>query len=373
MRRARGTAHPTEASTSLLEVPHLVGNYRSCAMGTSGRKERAEIVTLLRHEGRSWVDVARALSERYDVNARVAFRWAHGWSQSEVAAAWCERWPDDPKTFKNISYWERWPQSGHAPSLSTLDRLARIYECSIADLLEDLPGYRQSDPAAKAHERAGQLWRAVSGPPAPGDARRGVSAIDQVADMTVEELAQTAIGFTQQLGMEAADRRPILVKLSAALSLAATAPHPADLQRPDGSPGLARGSDLSGVWHSRYVYPSRGEMLEGQHYVVVRQQADRLVGHSLPHTNGSRLRLDLSLHPPVATGSWTEHTSPTGRYKGAAYHGSVQLMVDPSNRAMAGKWVGFGRRFAVKTGEWELTWVDRATTASALREYHRKV
>jgi hypothetical protein len=48
-------------------------------------------------------------------------------------------------------------------------------------------------------------------------------------------------------------------------------------------------------------------------------------------------------------------------------------MVDPSNRAMTGKWVGFGRRFAVNTGDWELTWVERATTATALREYHLKV
>lgn len=343
-------------------------------MGTSGRRERAEIVTRLRGEGKAWVEVARDLRDRYGVNARVAFRWAHGWSQSEAAAAWCERWPDDPKTFKNISYWERWPQSGHPPSLPTLDRLARLYECNIADLVEDIPGHRELDPAAKAQEHASQLRHLVSGSTSSSDSPAVVSAIEQIASISVEELAQSAIALTQQLGIGAADRRPILVKLSAALSLAATAPQLADLDAADAGPSAARqGPDLSGVWHSRYRYPSGEHELEGQHYVVLRQQGDRVVGHSLPHTNGSRLKLDLSFHPPVATGAWTEHTSPSGHYKGAVYHGSVQLMVDPSNQVMGGKWVGFGRRFAVNTGDWHLTWVDRATTATALREYHLKV
>jgi hypothetical protein len=240
----------------------------------------------------------------------VALRWAHGWSQSEAAAVWCERWPDDPKTFKNISYWERWPESGHAPSLPTLDRLAQLYECNIADLVEDLPGHRQLDSVGRATERAGQLLDLASGPAELADTTAVLLAIEQVSAASVDELAQSAIAFTQQLGMSAADRKPILVKLSAALSLAATAPHLADLEPPDVDvAGPSSGTDLSGVWLSSYRYPSGDEELDGQHYVVVRQQADHLVASSLPHSNGSRLRLDLTFNPPVATGSWTEHTS----------------------------------------------------------------
>lgn len=55
-------------------------------------------------------------------------RMAHGWTQAEAARRWNDRWPDDAKTFKNISYWETWPSStGHMPSLHVLDRLAQLY------------------------------------------------------------------------------------------------------------------------------------------------------------------------------------------------------------------------------------------------------
>jgi hypothetical protein len=272
-------------------------------MGTSSRRDWAEITARLRQEGKSWVEIAAALRERHGINARVAFRWAHGWSQSQVADAWCERWPDDPKTFKSISYWERWPESGHAPSLSTLDRLAQLYECNIADLVEDLPGHRQLDTVGRAGEQARRLWQSTSGSMSLADASEVASAIEQVSVMSVDELAQSAIAFTHQLGMSAADRKPMLVKLSAALSLAATAPHLADLEAADTGADLSAGPDLSGVWLSRYRYPSGDDELEGQHYVVLRQQADRVVAHSLPHSNGSRLKLDLTFQPPVATGT----------------------------------------------------------------------
>jgi len=76
------------------------------------------------------------LRDRYGVGARVAMRTAAGWSQAEAADAWTRRWPDDPKTFKSISTWELWPgPTGHAPSLTVLDRLAQIYGCAVADLV----------------------------------------------------------------------------------------------------------------------------------------------------------------------------------------------------------------------------------------------
>lgn len=69
----------------------------------SQKASRAALVAELRGHGRTWVEVAAALRERFHLNARVALWMAHGWSQSQVAQAWNERWPDEPKTFKNIS------------------------------------------------------------------------------------------------------------------------------------------------------------------------------------------------------------------------------------------------------------------------------
>ena len=140
--------------------------------------------------------------------------------------------------------------------------------------------------------------------------------------------------------------------------------------RPPRSPG----SGLSGIWHSRYLHYSGGrdKELEGQHYVVLRQRGGRLIGQSLPHSAGSHLGLDLSVEAAIVTGTWTERTSPTGYYRGAVYHGTIQLVVNPMGRAMSGKWLGFGNNFKVNTREWELTWVDHAASPQALRKYHLK-
>jgi tetratricopeptide (TPR) repeat protein len=106
------------------------------------RQAQSLLAGRLRAQGRTWAEVATEFRAVYKVNARVALRQAHGWSQPQAAAQWNARWPDDPKTFKNFSYWELWPGgTGHAPSLDILDRLARLYECSVADLLSDCIDY----------------------------------------------------------------------------------------------------------------------------------------------------------------------------------------------------------------------------------------
>ncbi len=80
------------------------------------KQQREQLVRSLRAEGRSWVDVAEVLRQRYHLNARVAFRYAHRWSQRQATDEWNRRWPDELKTFKSFSYWEQWPSStGHAP------------------------------------------------------------------------------------------------------------------------------------------------------------------------------------------------------------------------------------------------------------------
>ena len=86
----------------------------------------------------------------------------------------------------------------------------------------------------------------------------------------------------------------------------------------------------------------------------------------------SLLRLHMSVDGGVATGTWTERTSPDGYYKGATYHGTTQLLIDPLGRRMTGRWLGFGKNFRINTGEWELAWVDDSTTKTAQRLYHCK-
>lgn len=112
----------------------------------SRKQERDHLVRSLRTNGRSWVEIAEVLRQRYRVNVRVALRYAHGWSQRQAADEWNKRWPDELKTFKSFSYWEMWPSStGHAPSLDTFGRLAELYQCAVSDLLADLPDFRHLD------------------------------------------------------------------------------------------------------------------------------------------------------------------------------------------------------------------------------------
>ena len=86
----------------------------------------------------------------------------------------------------------------------------------------------------------------------------------------------------------------------------------------------------------------------------------------------SPLRLHMSVDGGVATGTWTERTSPNGYYKGATYHGTIQLLIDPLGRRLSGRWLGFGKNFRINTGEWELTWVESSTTKTVQRLYHGK-
>ena len=94
----------------------------------------------LRAEGHTWAQIAHIFADRFGVNMRVACRLAHGYSQAKVSDQWNQLWPDEPKTFKNLSYWEQWPApTGHTPSLRVLQRLAYLYECTVADLVSDVP------------------------------------------------------------------------------------------------------------------------------------------------------------------------------------------------------------------------------------------
>lgn len=148
-------------------------------MAAKYRSRRARLAALsesLRAQGQTWAQIARRIAADENVNMRVAFRLAHGMSQREVAARWNELFPAATGTAgisdKIISYWETWPESGYEPSLKSLKRLARIYQCGIGDLIDGgdfsyldtaASGTRALRDATDAGRMAGRAGQASDG------------------------------------------------------------------------------------------------------------------------------------------------------------------------------------------------------------------
>lgn len=142
---------------------------------------------------------------------------------------------------------------------------------------------------------------------------------------------------------------------------------------PENEPGSA--TPLSGIWISRYEYESSGRaaVFSNSHYVMVIQHGSRLQVRSLPGTTPGRVMMDLTVNGQVITGTWTEETNPNGYYQGAVYYGSLQMLLEPSGRKMAGKWAGFGRDFDVNTGPWSLELLTRDTSPKMQEKYNHPV
>lgn len=131
--------------------------------------------------------------------------------------------------------------------------------------------------------------------------------------------------------------------------------------------------NYSGVWLSRYEYVSSSrdnQVFTGLHYVVILQHANRLTVRSLPGSSDSPLTMDLTVDGNVITGTWVEQTSEEGHYRGARYHGAIQLLSEPTGRRLTGKWVGFGTEMDVNTGPWELIFQDASTNKASMDAYN---
>lgn len=127
-------------------------------------------------------------------------------------------------------------------------------------------------------------------------------------------------------------------------------------------------NDFSGVWRSRYWFPSNqhpGEEEISEHRVGAHQKGRKLTMNSLPAQNGAYITIKLTLgRDNLATGTWEEYTSPEGEFRGRLYSGAMQLIVSDDGTRMDGKWVGEGREWLgegdddyeqrIYTGQWEL-------------------
>jgi hypothetical protein len=155
--------------------------------------------------------------------------------------------------------------------------------------------------------------------------------------------------------------------------LTSDSPAPLAATRPAGTGESSARGQHSGVWLSRYEYYSsgRGRSFVGLHHVVILQHGDRLTVRSLTGSAASVLTMDLTVDGAVVTGTWVEQTAPEDYYRGARYHGALQMLVDPTGHHMVGKWVGFGKEMDVNTGPWELTLLDPSTHKATLDRYNR--
>jgi hypothetical protein len=104
---------------------------------------------------------------------------------------------------------------------------------------------------------------------------------------------------------------------------------------------------------------------------MVLHRATQLIVRSLP-ASASQVSMDLSVNGQVVTGTWAERTRKDGYYQGAPYYGAIQMLLDPTGRRMAGKWVGFGRDMTVNTDAWSLTLVDSEVDEAAVERWNRE-
>jgi transcriptional regulator with XRE-family HTH domain len=167
----------------------------------------------------------------------------------------------------------------------------------------------------------------------------------------------------ENLGFDGADERYGMSRRQAMGVAAAAAVIPI-------TEAKARGP-LTGIWLSKYQYPSssRGKVYSGAHHVLLIHRGSKVQARSIG--SPSKLLMDLTAEGNVLTGTWREETDPDGYYRGATYHGAIQLTVGPSGHRMKGQWAGFGKDGEVNSGPWTLNLVSSDTGTDAIAKFSK--
>ncbi|WP_040864708.1 helix-turn-helix domain-containing protein [Nocardia exalbida] len=223
---------------------------------------------------------------------------------------------------------------------------------------DDLARALREAGCASATKRLVQRWESgLTANPRPSHAR----ALEKVMRLPIESLGFGAVMAGRSLtgGEDGTEVDSAIGEVAPEQFAAARRPR---------TPG-----NYSGIWLSRYEYYSSGRdaTFTAVHHVVVLQHDSRLTVRSLPNSAQSSLEMDLTVDGHVATGTWREHTAQDGYYRGAYYHGAIQLLIELTGARMAGKWVGFGKSFEINSGPWELVLQDSSTSKAAIDAYDR--
>lgn len=215
-----------------------------------------------------------------------------------------------------------------------------------------------------ANKRLVQRWEAgVITTPRNNYAR----ALEAVTGLNIADLGFTILFPQVRVRDDGKGGHDVEQSSEGSEGIAPIAPEP----RPSTDPRV----NYSGIWLSRYEYfsSSRDSTFVDLHYVVIVQHDNRLTVRSLPEgasTPGSTLVMDLTVDGSVITGTWVEQTAKKGYYRGARYHGAIQMLVEPTGYRIAGKWLGFGKDMDINSGPWELLFQDNSTSQSTMSQYN---
>jgi hypothetical protein len=233
-----------------------------------------------------------------------------------------------------------------------------LYHCSVADLLIDIEDFRIRDSVHQARETLRTLEKSVprngtkidthgTSVGEEGDqTQTSLDLANQIQEIDVHELSMMASLWVKQFD-SSVNHSSLLFKLSFALTLAAANPLLGRTENMEMPPPASNGAlELDGIWRSRYSYFSsgRGQEFDSTHYAVLRQSGQQVTVESLPHPTGSKFRLNLTVDGFTVTGTWVEHTSPTGYYKGAIYRCPFTGPVELGRRLKSGSWWTVGDR-----------------------------
>lgn len=120
---------------------------------------------------------------------------------------------------------------------------------------------------------------------------------------------------------------------------------------------MSKQNDFSGDWHGVYTYTSSAKpgTFESPYELKIYNIGNQVVMQSRPSDFGDYILLRLTQDGNILTGTWYEQTSPKGSYKGVAYYGGIQLILDKSGDKFVGKWVGLDRTDHIRSGDWTIT------------------